>query len=556
MPFNEKIMGRFSCEETIEVQTGEGIHIYVIPEESAYIGEDYYIHYAIVNESDREFYNFTTTMGEDVNKGLVQEYILVDPDTGKHEIISSQRGRSYYIAGSNKCDNVIVSKDSEQIQIPVFKPGDILTGATRLSVPANGGKKLEDYYILLDATVNVIQGNSFGVMVSLQTMKSHKTKTRIMEVETGFSIGDPIDISTGAFNDNYDVLSVQGVNKLDYSLSYNSLLTDIKGGMGYGWYSNFDTHIEEEGGQIKYYTTPSTYAYFMNEDTYNGVLYGKVQGDDIILDTTYQPEKVTYISKSYGMKDYKIVKNADGTYTVTSPTSSTLKYDTEGRLISMTLDNGNKITLSHKDGQTIITDTVSDNRLRVNYNEAGLVTSVEDEYGRITTMAYANDCLTSITNSAGEVTRYDYDEKNRIISETGNDGTTYVTNTYDDEGRVIKQHNASTNEIISLEYTQDEETGDRTTTAIDEEGNTSKTVMDMQCRIIERKAANGGVTKFTYDDKGNTTSITDAEGNKTSYTYDENGNMLTQTEPSGAVLKYTYDGNNPVTITDALGNKT
>ena len=555
MPFNEKVIGKFSCEEEIEVQTGEGIHVYVIPEESAYLDEEYYIHYAIVNESNREFYNFTTTMNEDVNKGLAQEYILVDPQTGKHSVISSEKGRSNYIAGSNKCDNVIINKYDEKIEIPVFKPGDIITGATRMNIPTNGGEPLKVYYQLVDTIVNVVQGNSLGVEVTVQPMKSHMTKTRIMEIQTGFFFGDPIDISTGAFSDNYDVLSVQGVNKLDYSLSYNSLLTDIKGRIGYGWYSNFDTHIEEEGGQIKYYTTPSTYAYFMNEDTYNGVLYGKIQGDDIILDTTYQPEEVTYVSKSYGMKDYKIVKNSDGTYTVTSPTSSTLKYDTEGRLISMTLDNGNRITLSYNDGQTIIKDIVSDKKLKVNYNENGLVTSVEDEYGRRTIMTYNNDCLISITNPAGETTRYDYDENNRIVSETGNDGVTYVTNTYDEEGRVIRQHNANANDVISLEYTQDEDTGSRTTIAIDEEGNTSKTVMDMQCRVTQRKDANGGVTKFTYDSKGNTTSITDAEGNKTSYTYDENGNMLTQTEPSGAVLKYIYDGNNPITITDALGNK-
>ena len=109
--------------------------------------------------------------------------------------------------------------------------------------------------------------------------------------------------------------------------------------------------------------------------------------------------------------------------------------------------------------------------------------------------------------------------------------------------------------ILAPKVTKNCKPGQFVILRIDEEGNTSKTVMDMQCRVTQRKDANGGVTKFTYDNKGNTTSITDAEGNKTSYTYDENGNMLTQTEPSGAVLKYTYDGNKPVTITDALGNK-
>ena len=53
MPFRKKVTARFETENEFEVTTGEGIHIYVMPEKTAYIGEQYYIQFKIVNESEK-----------------------------------------------------------------------------------------------------------------------------------------------------------------------------------------------------------------------------------------------------------------------------------------------------------------------------------------------------------------------------------------------------------------------------------------------------------------------------------------------------------------------
>jgi len=49
------------------------------------------------------------------------------------------------------------------------------------------------------------------------------------------------------------------------------------------------------------------------------------------------------------------------------------------------------------------------------------------------------------------------------------------------------------------------------------------------------------------DANGNLAGVNDAEGGQTRYSYDQEGNLLTITEPNGHVTEFTYD---------ALGRKT
>lgn len=48
-------------------------------------------------------------------------------------------------------------------------------------------------------------------------------------------------------------------------------------------------------------------------------------------------------------------------------------------------------------------------------------------------------------------------------------------------------------------------------------------------------------TNYTYDERWNNTSITDANSNQTFYTYDTLNRVITTTYPDGKTLNYTYD---------------
>ena len=63
MPFNEAVSFHFDANTSIDVNLGEGIVIDVYPEDKAYAGEDYYVHFAITNTSEYPKYDFSTTIG-------------------------------------------------------------------------------------------------------------------------------------------------------------------------------------------------------------------------------------------------------------------------------------------------------------------------------------------------------------------------------------------------------------------------------------------------------------------------------------------------------------
>lgn len=58
--------------------------------------------------------------------------------------------------------------------------------------------------------------------------------------------GNSVDTGTGAFVMERTAISVQGIRTLDFNLSYNSLLTSVRGAMGFGWSHNFEAFITED----------------------------------------------------------------------------------------------------------------------------------------------------------------------------------------------------------------------------------------------------------------------------------------------------------------------
>lgn len=60
---------------------------------------------------------------------------------------------------------------------------------------------------------------------------------------------------------------------------------------------------------------------------------------------------------------------------------------------------------------------------------------------------------------------------------------------------------------------------------------------------------------FTYDDKGNVISCTDARNKKTTFAYDEKNNITKVTTPTGANFKYVYDSKHNITEATTATNK-
>ena len=211
-------------------------------------------------------------------------------------------------------------------------------------------------------------------------------------------------------------------------------------------------------------------------------------------------------------------------------------FDSDGKLIKLIQSNGKSTTLTHIGNTTTVTEDNSGAKLVLNYSNDGLLTSIGDGNGRITTLTYDNDLLTSVTNPLGEKVVYTYDENDRLITAAIDGCDPYVTNTYDDEGKVIAQDDGDPNTPLSrFNYSEN----------------------DNNEFIVDGTDRNGNTVKYVSDGMGHLLSVTDQSGNTVKYSYDLNGNLLDETTADGYTTVYTYDDdNNLVKIKDSSGNET
>ncbi|SEI13858.1 YD repeat-containing protein, partial [Leifsonia sp. CL154] len=439
---------------------------------------------------------------------------------------------------------------------------------------------------------------------------------------------DPVNFSTGNFLQSKNLFTVSGPGGVStpVDLTYNSL--DSRSGMfGRGWSSGLAAKSQTYGDGSVLVTAGdgSATAFTRNADgSFSSV----------------QPGIYTRLSRT-----------AAHTLTLTMPDSSTEvftedSYTGAGVMVSRTDRAGH--TWSYTYGTTSITIPATPNpwpvapdgssggsgtparvitsfgplasvtepggqSLAFTADSAGRVVTATRPDGAAWTLAYdAAGNLASVTDPAGHATSYGYDGSNRMTTVTAPDGTTYVTNTYDDAGRVVKQVNgdgaATTISYGQNSTTYTDTTGAATTFSIDAQGrvtkvvtplghtigttyknwdttastdgngNTTKSVYDAQGRLTQTIAADGADTSYSYTAQGDLTSQTLTDGRTTSYTvdaqgrttavagpdgahwqqtFDTAGNLTSRTDPNGNTTSYGYDGHGNLTsVTDAASGKT
>ncbi|RDU23406.1 PKD domain-containing protein, partial [Anaerosacchariphilus polymeriproducens] len=606
MPFEAEIKGNFESDTEFDVKTGEGIHIYVMPESSAFVNENYYVQFAIVNESNRDLYGFKTTLGPYIQPAAKQEVVVKDEETGEEiDRIVRTSGEQYTVTGASETSQLPVCYNGDTIKVNILSPGESVYGTWVTSIP-NRIDGDESYFKLIETIVTELEGANTGVEVTVKPIPSHMTKSQLLVSMPKETYGDPVDTTTGAFADEINALTVKGATTLSLDLSYDSMMAqqaadqDIQqeeGEVGFGWSSNYENCIKAEGGILKFYENPNSYGIFVSEESLNGIVYGKQVGKETLV-SNYKQGSGKYIGTTAGMKDYYIIKNEDGTYELHSDSDYTFYYTQNGKLARIKEVSGKSVSFEHKDKQTIVKEEVSGKKLYIHYNETGKIVSVTDDIGRKAGFSYDNNGnLKTFTNAAGESTIYNYDQNHRIISAVNNNNVTFVKNTYDEKGRVLSQEEAGLAGKAMFSYEdKDEKTvikitnhvGDTTTIMTDEKGRVVKSIdpLGAECvytydrngnrtgerqpdgtKVIKQYDEDGNMTVMydtasnatymTYDEKGNLISTKNQVGETTSYQYDENNNMISLTAPSGTTTTYEYNSYGLVVAetTAGLGTK-
>ncbi|MFD5174654.1 putative T7SS-secreted protein [Nocardia sp. NPDC058379] len=213
-------------------------------------------------------------------------------------------------------------------------------------------------------------------------------------------------------------------------------------------------------------------------------------------------------------------------------------------------DNGDPIEVTHSGGYRVVLDS-ADGRVTA-ISVAGELDGVETSTP-VREFGYENGDLTTVTNGVGGVTRFDYDDEHRMLSWTDSNGS-WVTNTYDESGRVVSQR--GTNGVFDAEYEYLEfgnGTG-RLTRMTDSRGAVTGYGFDSDLRLRDLRAPDGGHRHIDYNAARKPLSVSEPDGATTTYNYTADGDVAVITRPDGRqiTIDYAYP-NRPSTVTNADG---
>ncbi len=218
--------------------------------------------------------------------------------------------------------------------------------------------------------------------------------------------------------------------------------------------------------------------------------------------------------------------------------------------LSSTLNNSGKVSKTYYDiaGREIGTEMQTAAGLAITssiYDCMGNVIRTVSPKGEQIQYSYNNrGLLQSVTDSQGHITSYTYDAYKNPLTVT-NAGQIITTNEYDSLGRVISTFDAMGNES-KFAY----DANGRIITSLDRNGITTSYTYKSNTDYISKQTTGSMEIDYTYDSFGNILTATNYTGTYTyAYTYN---NLLQDIEaPDGKEISYMYDGNHNVSrVTD------
>ncbi|MCL2336322.1 MAG: DUF6531 domain-containing protein [Firmicutes bacterium] len=327
-------------------------------------------------------------------------------------------------------------------------------------------------------------------------------------------VGDPVNSITGALDWNYTDLQMEGKKPLAFTRTYNSLYADDDYGLGYGWSYPYNYRVSFLKNKA-YVTVPSGATVCF---TKNGGEYDTAPGN-----------LYTFTGE---------------TNTLTTDTGETVKFNSSGRASQIIDSDGDATNLSYS-GVRLSEATNKSGAFTFTY-DGKHISSITDSAGRSVSFTYDNGELASAQNPDGDSLRYSYVQGGRyahlLASVTDFGGTVYMKNEYNEYGRVTQQFLPDRG-WTSYKYNFAGKSNEYT----DENGKVTGSVYDDNFRLIE-EYNNDGSKYYTYDDSNRLSSETDRKGNKTTYTYvGDTTNYDTITYPDSTTESFTYNSKGQTT---------
>jgi RHS repeat-associated protein len=299
----------------------------------------------------------------------------------------------------------------------------------------------------------------------------------------------------------------------------------------------------------------------------------------------------TFVREAGDLTFSTLVKNTDGSYTITAADGSKSNFGATGLLVSRVDPTGNTRAYS--------------------YNPNGTISTITDAAGRVTTFNYTGDHVSSVVGFDGTVTALAHDSAGNLVSVTqpdpdgaGPQSAPVSSYTYDATTGLLATTTDPRGGFTTIAYdhaglvsqvTQPD--GDHSTFSMfrslgvvdrsvsgsspsnpaslvssnapeiqhDEHGNPTQIRRDRFGNVVWQQDALGNVTTFERNADGLVTKLTqpDPDGTGplgqlvTRFEYDSRGNLTKRINPDFTIETWTYDPtfSNPTSYIDALGRR-
>ena len=327
--------------------------------------------------------------------------------------------------------------------------------------------------------------------------------------------GDPINVVTGSFELSYTDFQMRDVRETFFLKRIYESVYENKGMLlGNRWFLNIESRLQRDKGNVCVQLPDMKIIDFAQTE------YG--------WENTRNHNRIWQL---YSMTEGFLLKNRQE--------ERTYRYDTEGRLLSISDRFGNRISLSYEEGCLSHITTACGQILSFSY-ENGKLKTITAEDGRSLSYEYEGELLTRVTLANQSSICYEYDQNGNIHSITDQNENTYVTNEYDRRGRVVRQSTAIGGEYV-LFY---DERNRRTTFTDTTTGEQTVYEYDRKQNVVRTVYQDGTWEAFGYDDWENLVYERDRNSNETHKTYDIYGNLTEERLPSGLVTTNEYDVHN------------
>ena len=351
------------------------------------------------------------------------------------------------------------------------------------------------------------------------------------------TIGDPIQLATGASTAERTLFSFYGARSWRFVISYNSVLAagqGSPGAVGYGWSHSFEARVSTAGvNRLLQWNNTQQNTFVPKADTPG-----------------------SFVSTEDAVRHDLLVTQPDGGWMLIRVDQSKLIFNAGGRLVEDRDPHGRKLLLAYDGSGRIatITDPVSATKLTFTYVfGTARIDTITDATGGVVSFGYTSgQLLNRIVNQDGKQVIFAYNANRALLTVTDHEGVVVSSNTYDADGRVVSQDDGvAGNQPLVMAYAEQGLPGYTLYAASDTNRTTPLPLpVPQRISITQFTSLDGRTINYAYGPDGLLNSAT-VGGQTTTVNYDAAGSVVSVTDPAGQTSPVTPGIT--VTATDRIG---